>query len=104
MKKLLVAVISILMIVGAVMPMASASEGAGQVYYLNFKPEQDQQWQDLAKVYTDETGIPITDTISSCAVALMIFISASMAASRNSLRANLRIPAELLPHSVHHTL
>ena len=30
---------------------------SGSVYYLNFKPEQDQQWQDLAKAYTDETGI-----------------------------------------------
>jgi len=31
-----------------------------QVYYLNFKPEQDPQWQDLAKVYTEKTGIPVT--------------------------------------------
>ena len=30
------------------------------VYYLNFKPEQDAQWQDLAKAYTDETGVPVT--------------------------------------------
>ena len=30
------------------------------VYYLNFKPEQDQQWQDLAKVYTAKTGVPVT--------------------------------------------
>lgn len=32
---------------------------SGSVYYLNFKPEQDQQWQDLAKAYTDETGVPV---------------------------------------------
>ena len=30
------------------------------VYYLNFKPEQDAQWQALAKAYTDETGVPVT--------------------------------------------
>ncbi|RGD94606.1 ABC transporter substrate-binding protein [Clostridiales bacterium AM23-16LB] len=36
----------------------SAAEGS--VYYLNFKPEQDQQWQDLAKAYTEETGVPVT--------------------------------------------
>ena len=36
------------------------AEAAGSVYYLNFKPEQDQQWQDLAKAYTDETGVPVT--------------------------------------------
>jgi raffinose/stachyose/melibiose transport system substrate-binding protein len=33
---------------------------AGKVYYLNFKPEQDQQWQDLAKKYTAATGVPVT--------------------------------------------
>ena len=32
----------------------------GSVYYLNFKPEQDQAWQDLAKAYTEETGVPVT--------------------------------------------
>lgn len=36
------------------------ASGDGQVYYLNFKPEQDEQWQDLAKAYTDETGVPVT--------------------------------------------
>lgn len=36
------------------------AEAAGAVYYLNFKPEQDQQWQDLAAVYTEETGVPVT--------------------------------------------
>ena len=35
-------------------------EVKGQVYYLNFKPEQDQAWQDLAKAYTEETGVPVT--------------------------------------------
>ena len=39
----------------------TASTGAtGKVYYLNFKPEQDQQWQDLAAAYTAETGVPVT--------------------------------------------
>ena len=32
----------------------------GSVYYLNFKPEQDAQWQELAKVYTEKTGVPVT--------------------------------------------
>ncbi len=36
-----------------------ASAEGGSVYYLNFKPEQDQQWQDLAKAYTDETGVEV---------------------------------------------
>lgn len=34
--------------------------GEGSVYYLNFKPEQDEQWQNLASAYTDETGVPVT--------------------------------------------
>lgn len=32
----------------------------GAVYYLNFKPEQADQWTALAKAYTDETGVPVT--------------------------------------------
>ena len=39
---------------------AATSSGAGSVYYLNFKPEQDEQWQELAKAYTEETGVPVT--------------------------------------------
>lgn len=34
--------------------------GSGSVYYLNFKPEQDPQWQELAKAYTEETGVEVT--------------------------------------------
>ena len=39
---------------------AAASGASGKVYYLNFKPEQDQDWQDLAAEYTKETGVPVT--------------------------------------------
>lgn len=40
---------------------ASADGGAsGKVYYLNFKPEADEAWQDIAKQYTEETGVPVT--------------------------------------------
>ena len=38
---------------------AASAEG-GSVYYLNFKPEQDQAWQDLAAAYTAETGVEVT--------------------------------------------
>ena len=31
----------------------------GSVYYLNFKPEQDAQWQELAGIYTEETGVAV---------------------------------------------
>ena len=33
---------------------------SGSVYYLNFKPEADAQWQALAQQYTEETGVPVT--------------------------------------------
>ena len=38
----------------------TASAEGGSVYYLNFKPEQDQAWQDLAAAYTAETGVDVT--------------------------------------------
>ena len=31
----------------------------GSVYYLNFKPESDAAWQELAAAYTAETGVPV---------------------------------------------
>lgn len=40
---------------------ADGADGSkGQVYYLNFKPEADEAWQEIAKQYTDETGVPVT--------------------------------------------
>lgn len=36
------------------------AEGEGKVYYLNFKPEADEAWQNLAKAYTEETGTEVT--------------------------------------------
>ena len=38
---------------------SGGNTAAGQVYYLNFKPEQDAQWQELAELYTQETGVPV---------------------------------------------
>ncbi|MBQ9156930.1 MAG: ABC transporter substrate-binding protein [Eubacterium sp.] len=38
---------------------AGDSGAAGSVYYLNFKPEQDEAWQNLAKKYTEETGVDV---------------------------------------------
>ncbi len=39
---------------------APSSDDTGSVYYLNFKPEQDKQWQDLAAAYTAQTGVEVT--------------------------------------------
>ena len=38
----------------------AAEAAAGSVYYLNFKPEQNDAWQNLAKAYTEKTGVPVT--------------------------------------------
>ncbi len=32
----------------------------GSVYLLNFKPESDEAWQNLAQTYTDQTGVDVT--------------------------------------------
>ena len=39
---------------------SGSSEAEGKVYYLNFKPEADEYWQELAEVYTEETGVEVT--------------------------------------------
>jgi len=40
--------------------MPAAAEETGSVYYLNFKPEADENWQALAAAYTEETGVEVT--------------------------------------------
>lgn len=39
---------------------AAEATGEGKVYFLNFKPEQDGQWQEMAAEYTNQTGVPVT--------------------------------------------
>ena len=39
-------------------PAETSAEG-GKVYYLNFKPEQADQWVALAEKYTEETGVQV---------------------------------------------
>ncbi len=36
-----------------------SASGSGSVYYLNFKPEADAAWQQLAEDYKDETGVTV---------------------------------------------
>ena len=37
----------------------TASAEGGKVYYLNFKPEVDEAWQEIASTYTAETGVEV---------------------------------------------
>ena len=56
MKKIVALVIAVCLCLA----LAMAVSADGSVYYLNFKPEQDAQWQELAKLYTEQTGVPVT--------------------------------------------
>ena len=38
----------------------NGEQAKGSVYYLSFKPEQDEQWKALAKAYTQQTGVEVT--------------------------------------------
>ena len=42
---------------GSAEPAGDASNGS--VYWLNFKPESDEVLQEVAKMYTEETGVPV---------------------------------------------
>ena len=57
-KKLLSLLLSVAMV--ATLLAGCGKADAGSVYYLNFKPEQDEAWQNLAKAYTEATGVEVT--------------------------------------------
>ena len=56
MKKIIALVLALVLCVA----LATAACAEASVYYLNFKPEQDAQWQELARLYTEKTGVPVT--------------------------------------------
>ena len=56
---LLVAAMAASMLVGCGGSSEEAADAAGKVYMLNFKPEADQAWQDLAATYTEQTGVEV---------------------------------------------
>lgn len=58
MKKI-VAIILTLCTVLCLFTGCSPKSEVGKVYYLNFKPEQDTAWQNLAKRYTELTGVEV---------------------------------------------
>lgn len=58
MKKVLSLLLCSLMIV-TLFAGCFGKDETGEVYYLNFKPEQDEAWQTLAAKYTEQTGIKV---------------------------------------------
>ena len=60
MKKVTAMGMAALMAATMIPAVPAMADDAGKVYYLNFKPEQDEDWQNLAKEYTEETGTEVT--------------------------------------------
>ena len=60
MKKLLILTVMLIL----TLSLSSCDRSRG-IYYLNFKPEADKAWQDLAKKYREETGINVTVVTAS---------------------------------------
>ena len=59
MKKF-IALLLVLAMTACLFAGCSKSGGKGSVYYLNFKPEADAAWQELAKTYKEKTGVEVT--------------------------------------------
>ena len=57
MKKLFALLLVIVMVIGIFAGCGKKDEAS--VYLLNFKPEADASWQELAATYTKETGVPV---------------------------------------------
>ena len=53
-------IVALVLVACLCLALAMVASAEGSVYYLNFKPEQDAQWQELAKIYTEQTGVPVT--------------------------------------------
>lgn len=62
-KKVMAALLAMVMVVGGVTGCGSkksdSDDGKGSVYFLNFKPEVAEVWEEIAKEYTDETGVEV---------------------------------------------
>ena len=57
MKKIIALALTLLMVFALAAPASAANDGS--VYWLNFKPELDEAAQQLAAMYTEETGVPV---------------------------------------------
>ena len=53
-------IVALVIVACLCLALAISASADGAVYYLNFKPEQDTQWQELAALYTEQTGVPVT--------------------------------------------
>ena len=58
MKKILALVLACCMVF-ALCAVSASADSKGSVYWLNFKPELDETAQNLAKMYTEKTGVAV---------------------------------------------
>ena len=58
MKKFLALALALVMVLALAVPSAFAAK-EGSVYWLNFKPESDEALQEIAKLYTEQTGVKV---------------------------------------------
>jgi raffinose/stachyose/melibiose transport system substrate-binding protein len=59
MKKICFSVCIALVFAGVLLTGCKAKNAGGSVYLLNFKPEIDQQWKEVAAEFQKDTGIPM---------------------------------------------
>lgn len=59
-KKIVSILLTVVMAVGMCAGLGACSKDEkGSVYFLNFKPEQADQWVEIAEKYTEETGVEV---------------------------------------------
>ena len=59
MKKALSLILAMVLCLGLLAGCGSSGEETGSVYWLNFKPESDEVLQEIAQMYTEETGVEV---------------------------------------------
>lgn len=60
MKRKAISLIVATALAASSLAVTAAADTSGKVYMLNFKPETDSAWKELAETYTSQTGVPVT--------------------------------------------
>ena len=83
MKKIIAMLLAVIMVLSMSAMFAGCQESSnepGKVYYLNFKPEFNDALQNLAKTYTEKTGIKVT-VVTAASGTYSDMLTAEMAKS-----------------------
>ena len=103
-KRIAILLASAMLLTSALTGLASCKSGGngdsnvdpskGHVYYLQFKPEQDAQWQELAKQYTKETGVQV-DVMTAASNTYQTQLASEMAKTDAPTLFHVTSPLEL---------